>query len=484
MNGLVKQWLAGDGLKLSPPQRATHTHVIGQTGTGKSRTLESWVMQDVAAGHGLAVLDPHGDLYNNLVLRISALAQQRPELAERIVLMDPSNPTWTVGFNPLEPIYGIPLERLAWFLTDVILKIWKLDASSMPRMLRLITYSFLTLAEFGKTLVDLPRFLNDTAWRSALVARTTHREVAEYFRYEFPPKPNAAQQWITPVLNKIGPLIFDPDVRLMLGTKSTINFRRILDDKLILLVNLSKGILGEGNSALLGAFIVAHLQQAALSRANSRNRDIFFLYLDEFQNYTTDNIKDILSESRKYGLSLILAHQYLDQLGMDLRGAVLNTAGIIACFRVGYQDASTLAREIFPPGFLRETHPQMDMVRMMGQRIPLLQERSDVLKHEMLVHQLTSLRPREFWTKRRGPHAPVKQRALFMPELAVGKELYTARKQLVELSGQRFGRLKNEIRKELANGRPNHHTQSTPNESFPGDCGRGAYASTTYYEKI
>lgn len=467
MNGLVKQWLSGDGLKLSPTQRATHTHVIGQTGTGKSRTLESWVMQDVAAGHGLAVLDPHGDLYNHLVLRIGVLAQQRPELAERIVLIDPRDPVWTVGFNPLEPIQNIPLERLAWFLTDVIIKIWKLDSSSMPRMLRLITYSFLTLAEFGKSLVDLPRFLNDSSWRESLLARTTHREVADYFHHEFPTRENSVHQWITPVLNKIGPLIFDPDVRLMLGTKSTINFRRILDDKLILLVNLSKGILGEGNSALLGAFIVAHLQQAALSRANSRNRDLFFLYLDEFQNYTTDNIRDILSESRKYGLSLILAHQYLDQLAADLRGAVLNTAGTIACFRLGYQDASVMARELFPPNHLRETHHEFDMVRIAGHRLPMLQERTEALSHEALVNQLTQLRAREFWTKRRGPHRPVKQRALAMPEPLSSRELYAARRRLVELSGQRFGTLKSEVRKELA-----HSRNDTP------------YESATYYEPV
>lgn len=467
MNGLVKQWLTGDGMRLTPGQRSTHTHVIGETGTGKSRTLESWVMQDIVAGHGLAVLDPHGDLYNNLVLRISSLVLRSPALAERIVLMDASEPLWTVGFNPLEPIKGIFLERLAWFLTDVIIKIWKLDTSSMPRMLRLITYSFLTLAEFGLSLVDLPRFLNDTLWRESLISRTRYREVADYFHHEFPTKEGAVHQWITPVLNKIGPLIFDPDVRLMLGTKSTINFRKVLDEKLILLVNLSKGILGEGNSAILGAFIVAHLQQAALSRANSRKRDIFFLYLDEFQNYTTDNIKDILSESRKYGLSLILAHQYLDQLAIDLRGAVLNTPGIVASFRLGYEDASILAREIFPPGYLQETRQELDLVRMAGQRIPLFQERNEVLKHQALVNELTQLRSREFWTKQRGPHPPVKQRALFMPEPVLDKQLFEARRRLIEISGKRFGRLKAEVRKEMANGKPNSHTEST-----------------TYYEKI
>lgn len=466
MNGLIKNWLTGDGFKLSPAQRATHTHVIGQTGTGKSKTLESWVMQDVMAGHGLAVLDPHGDLYNNLVFRMGLVCQQHPELAQRVVLMDPSDPVWTVGFNPLEPIKNIELERLAGFLTDVIIKIWKLDTSSMPRMLRLITYSFQALAEAGKSLVDLPRFLNDAPWRDALLARTQYREVADYFLYEFPRKDSAVHQWITPVLNKIGPLIFDPDVRLMLGTKSTINFRRILDDKLILLVNLSKGILGEGSSALLGAFIVAHLQQAALSRADTRKREMFFLYLDEFQNYTTDNIKDILSESRKYGLSLTLAHQYLDQLAPDLRGAVLNTTGTVSCFRLGYQDANVMAHQLFPPNYLRETHRELEFARLVGHRMLTLQEHTEALNHAQLVNLLTQLRPREFWTKRRGPQGPVKQRALTMPD-PVGKDLHVARKRLIEISGQRFGRLKSDVRKELANG------QTDP-----------ATSTTTYYESL
>jgi hypothetical protein len=467
MNGLVRHWLTGSGLKLNVAERATHMHIVGQPGTGKSRLLESWAMQDIVAGHGVAVIDPHGDLYQHLVWRIAALLPRMPELAERVVLVNPNDPTWTVGFNPLQPVKGIALERLAWFLTDVIIKIWKLDTASMPRMLRLITYSFLTLAEFDLSLVDLPRFLFENEWRQSLVARTQYREVADYFRQEFPTKAGAVHQWVTPVLNKIGPLIFDPDVRLMLATRSTINFREILDRKLVLLVNLSKGILGEGNSALLGAFFVARLQQAALSRANSRHREHYFLYLDEFQNYTTDNIKDILSESRKYGLSLVLAHQYLDQLAVDLRMAVLNTAGTMVSFRVGYHDAHFIAPEIFPPGYLRESHQELEFARMARLPIPLFEEKQEPLEHEALVALLTQLRPREFWTKRRGSYAPMKQRALNMPEPEPGPQLYTARKQLIEASGQRFGKLKTTVREELNHARSNGNAQST-----------------TYYEKL
>lgn len=453
MRGLVQQWLIGSGMRLSAAQRAIHAHVIGQPGTGKSRMLESWIVQDIVAGHGVVVLDPHGDLYENLVFWIAMLIEYLPQLAARVILLDPNEPTWTVGFNPLQPIEGISLQRLAWFLTDVIMKIWKMDATSYPRMLRLITYSFQTLAEFGFNLLDLPRFLNDSDWRESLINRTAHGDARDYFRHEFPTKEGGIHQWVAPVLNKIGPLIFDPDVRLMLGSHSTINFRKILDDNSILLVNLSKGILGEGNSAMLGAFIVAHVQQAALSRANTRRRKQVFLYLDEFQNYTTDNIKDILSESRKYGLSLILAHQYLDQLTVDLRGAVMNTAGTMVCMRLGYHDASIIAREMFPPGALKETEHEIGFKKLAKFPVPFFEEKWEPLKHEALVTLLTQLRPREFWTKRRGPEPPVKQRTMNLPEIEPTPELVQARKELIALSGRRFGRLKAEVREELKNGR-------------------------------
>lgn len=465
MNDLTS-WMLGNGLKLTPADRATHTHVIGQTGMGKSRALESWAMQDILAGHGVAVIDPHGDLYQNLVLRLSGQIDRHPDLLERTILIDPADPVWTVGFNPLEPVPGIAPERLAWFLTDVIMKIWKIDATSVPRMLRLITYSFLTLSERRLSLVDLPRFLVDSAWREELIAQTTHPEVIDYFHHEFPAGKAAAHQWITPVLNKIGPLIFDPDVRLMLGTRSTINFREILDRKRVVLVNLAKGILGEGNSALLGAFIVAHLQQAALSRANTRHREPFFLYLDEFQNYTTINIKDILSESRKYALSLVLAHQYLDQVAMDLRDAVLNSTGTVVCFRLGYHDATGLARELFPPGHLKTWHQEINFTRVGGYAMPLFQERSEALGHEELVTQLTQLRAREFWTKVRGPLPPVKQRTLNMPTPVPDKELFAARKRLIDTAGNRFGKLKADVRRQVNDARPSNNR--------PG---------TTYYEK-
>ncbi|MBI3732801.1 MAG: hypothetical protein HY259_05005 [Chloroflexi bacterium] len=448
MNEPIQRWLRGDGLTLAPAQRVSHTYVIGQPGMGKSFALESWAMQDIRAGRGVGVIDVHGDLFRNLVSRLALLAQTDPSLAERVVIIDPSDPTWTVGFNPLEPIPGVSRARQAWFLTDAIVKIWQIDPSESPRMLRLLSHTFLALSEHHLSLVDLPPFLCDSVWRGQLLQRTRDPALASYFQHEFPRSESAIQQWTTPVLNKVGPLIFDPDVRLMLGARSTIHFRQILDHERILLVNLSKGLLSEGNSALLGAFLMAQLQQAALSRADSGLRRPFYLYLDEFQNYTTDHIKDVLSESRKYSLSLVLAHQYLDQLPDDLRGAVLNTTGTLACFRVGHADASVLAKEIFPLDFLSNARAD-PRLRGWGRFLsPLIGEDGRSGTAEALAALLTNLKERQFWAKRRGPHRPVKQRTLEMPVPSPSHVLAQARQQLRATAGTRYGMLKTEARKQ------------------------------------
>ena len=238
-----------------------------------------------------------------------------------------------------------------------------------------------------------------------------------YFEYEFPSSDAAVHQWVTPVLNKIGGLIFDPDMRLLFVGGSTINFRQILDRKLILLINLPKGILGEGASSLLGAFLVAHLQKATLSRADAYQRTPFYLYLDEFQDYTTDNVADILSESRKYALSLTMAHQYLDQLSSGLSSAVLNTAGTLVSFRVGYQDAKRLVKEIFPsPDFLHEQKFNIHLKQKGLLPFPVVRNRFDPLGWAGLALGLTQMRSREFWSRKRGSSYPTKQYTFDMPD--------------------------------------------------------------------
>lgn len=445
-----------DRLVLLPTDaRATHLHVIGQPGTGKSRALESWILQDIAAGHGVGVIDPHGELFDHLLSHLARMCQEQPTLVEQIVIINPLDKTWTVGFNPLEALTGFSSERLASFLADVVIKIWHVDQASSPRMIRLLLHTFLALTELGLGLTDLPEFITNTMWREQLLLKVRHPDVLRYFQHEFPKTSGGIQQWVTPVLNKIGSLLFDPDLKVIFTGKSTIHFRRILEENLVLLVNASKGHLSETNSALFAAFIVAHIQKAALSRPENQKRRPFYLYLDEFQNYTTDNIRDILSESRKYNLTLILAHQYLNQLSTDLLGAVLNTTGTLVSFRVGYQDAHVLAHELFPPEYLTRREWALHFLRVGRVPLPLPLPHKEPLHQAELIATLTSLANREFVVRRRGPYPPLKQRTLDMPAPHISDALYFAREELVRRSAQRYGRLKTEWENEPYAGSTN-----------------------------
>ena len=276
--------------------RATGQWVIGQPGVGKSKFMAQAIAQDILAGRGVGMIDPHGDLFVDVTHLLAAVLPSRPELAQRVIVVDPTDPKWTVGLNPLAAVPGLPHERMAQFLTDVVVKIWSIDPASAPRLIRLLMNTLLALMDLDLSLPDLPRFLLDSGFRERMLLALANESVRNYFSFEFPTSPGAAQQWVTPVLNRLGGLLFDPDIRLMLAGRATFDFREVLDRRLVLLVNLPKGTIGEGASALLGAFIVAQLQKAALGRADTDQREPFYLYLDEFQNYTTDNIQDILSE--------------------------------------------------------------------------------------------------------------------------------------------------------------------------------------------
>jgi len=447
---------------LKPSQRATHSYVIGQPGTGKSRALESWIRQDIAAGHGVGVIDPHGDLFNNLVCYLSS----KPAVWERVIIFDPCNPKWVTPFNPLEAMEGLSNQRLSLFLTDIMVKIWGIDSANAPRMVWLLTNTFLALSDLRLTLLDLQRFLLDSAYRESLLPRLHHEQVRSYFQYEFPSSQSAIHQWVTPVLNKIGALIFDPEIRLILASNSMINFRKILDQQMIFLANIPKGILGEGSSALLGAFLVAHIQKAALARADTYARKNFYLYLDEFQNYTTDNIKDILSESRKYGLCLTLANQYLEQISPNLKSAVLNTSGTIICFRVGYQDAYQLAKEIFPsPDFSSTSQNNLKIKRLGPYPYLTFEPNTEAPGWDGLAQILTRLPSREFWSKQRGHGSPAHHRTFNVPDPVYTNELKDRLGRLLDTSGNRYGRLKQDAQKEYTRRYQNYQSNGNDPES-------------------
>lgn len=442
---------------LTDSDRATHMYVIGGTGVGKSRQLLSMLLQDVSQGRGTGLIDPHTDLFEDALSYIAQWSEKHPEIADRVVILDPTSKDRIVGFNPLEPSFGILPERKAFFLSDTLVKVWRIDPLVAARMVRLLLYTFLALSELGLTIVEFPRFLRDVELRTALLKRIQNEDVREYFSLEFPKVHRDQTEWMQSSLNKVGTFAMDRDIRLIFGQqRSTINFREIMDGEKILLVNLAKGKLGHETSQLLGAFIVAQIQQAALARVDSLKRPPFYLYLDEFQNYTTDNIQEILAESRKYGLSLILAHQYLRQVPEMLRAAVLSTAGTLMAFRVGYEDGNILAREIFSPNIDAQRHRLWNLPFLPEFPLPLgdLEFRPLDTEWERYTLALTRLQNREFWVKRKGPYAPQKFRAYTIPRPERSDRIECLRRNLMERSGRRYGRPKAEVLDELLAERP------------------------------
>ena len=443
---MITKWIMGrDEIQLSSKDRSTHTYVIGQPGSGKSRAIESWVMQDIRAGRAVGVIDPHGDLYHNLLARLTAY----PLLWKKIVLFDPLDEKWVVGFNPLDAVADLPKERLAIYMTDIVIKVWKIQPENAPRMVWLLSNTFLALSSTGLSILDLPRFLSDSDFRMELMPKIRSEAVRNYFLNEFPQKQASAMQWAAPILNKLGNLIFDPQIRTIFTGKSTINIRHIMDSGMILLVHLPKGIMGEELSSLLAAFIVAMIQKAALSRTSTYTRQPFYLYLDEFQNYTTNNIKDILSESRKYSLSMTMAHQYLDQLSSDLRSAVLNTIGTVACFRVGYKDACTLVKEIFPsPEYIQSRGQDLRLRSVNNILLPMVIPKLQASNWEMLTRELVNLQMREFWFRKRGLNQPIKQYTFDMPDPILTAEIRRNIQMLRDCSGAKYARLRSGLKPE------------------------------------
>ena len=420
---LLARWFGKSRLVRAYPDQArnTSTWVIGQPGMGKSKFIESQIVQDIRQGRGVGLIDIHGDLFQNVLRHLAALTLKQPHLAKRVVIIDPTQPQWTASINPLEVVAGQTQERTALFLTDIVIKIWQINPNESPRLVWLLTNTFLALANRQLSLADFPRWLQDKEWRNQHVPLITQEAVRRYWSHEFPQSDKEIQQWIAPATNKLGSVVFDAEVRQVLTGRSAVTMREIMDQGLILLVHIPKGLLGEKSAHLIAAFIVAQIQKAALSRAAISDRRMYVVYLDEFQSYTTDYIQDVLAESRKYKLSLILAHQFLDQLSTDMRSAVLNTAGTIISFRVGYNDARTLVQEVFP-------RPDFPLARSLEKG-----------SWEKLALELANLQPREFWVRRRGPFAPVKQRTLDIADPPMTPDLTAAVQRLLEISGRLYG---------------------------------------------
>lgn len=322
--------------------RLFHMYAIGKTGTGKTTLLETLLRQDVVAGRGFALVDPHGDLVERVMASIpsSRLGHVRylnvPDLAQPF------------GYNPLKRVPTHAISLAASGVMEAFKKHWTDSwGVRMEHVLRNAIYALLELGDAA--LPDILRLLTEKAFRKTVIASVANEQVRafwekEYDQYSFRYRADS----IAPIQNKVGALLADPIMRRILTMpKKMLHFRRIMDRQEILLVNLARGAVGEDSAALLGSLLVTTIGLAAFSRANvaEDKRPGFFLYLDEFQNFTTLSVATMISELRKYHIGLVLANQHMSQLSEDVRDAVLGNVGTLLSFRVGPHDAALLSRE-------------------------------------------------------------------------------------------------------------------------------------------
>lgn len=327
--------------------RRGHMYVIGKTGTGKSTLLANMVISDIQNGNGLALIDPHGDLAEEVLHFIPK------ERIEDLIYFNAGDLEHPLAFNLLEKAEPEYHHLIASGFVSVFKKIWGPAGFWGPRLEHILRHAVLTLLEYpGSTPLDIPRLLTDKDFRKMALEKVTHQQVKDFWLFEFE-KYSAwmRSEAIAPILNKIGQLLTTIPIRNIVGQKKNgFNIREVMDGGKILIVNLAKGKIGEDSCALLGAMIITQIQLAALSRANisEKERRSFYCFVDEIHSFLTQSFGDILSEARKYGLHLVLAHQYIEQLEDNLKAAIFGNVGTLISFRVGAEDAKYLAREFYP----------------------------------------------------------------------------------------------------------------------------------------
>lgn len=335
-------------LSLSQPDRRRHIYVIGQTGSGKSTLLNNCILQDVLSGRGLAFIDPHGD---SAELIVDSIPKTR---IRDVVYLNPSDIDFPIGFNPLR---GVPIDLQATATANLVAafrSIWR-DFWG-PRMEHILSNTIAALMAYpdnlGISLLAIPKMLTDDRFRRRVLRHVSDPVVLAFWTEEFAAYNDRYRaEIISPILNKIGAFARNPAMRNILGqARNTFDLSYIMDNRKILVVNLSKGVLGEDMTNLLGSLLVCAIQQEAMKRASipEHKREDFHLYIDEFQNFTTDAFDSIVSEARKYRLSLCIAHQYLDQLSDKVRKAILGNVGNLVMFTLGGGDAEALAIESKP----------------------------------------------------------------------------------------------------------------------------------------
>lgn len=326
--------------------RRRHMYLLGKTGMGKTTLLENMVLEDILAGHGVGVVDPHGDFAEKLLKFIPS------NRINDVVYFNPADTEYPLGFNVLEAVNETHKHLVASGLMGVFKKIWP-DVWS-PRMEYILNNCILALLEYpGSTLLGINRLLVDKEFRKMVVSQLKDPVVKMFWVNEYALwEPKFRNEAIAPIQNKVGQFLSASIIRnIVAQVKSTINPRQIMDEGKILIMNLAKGRIGEDTSRLMGGMLITKIQLAAMERVDmpEADRRDFYLYVDEFQNFATQSFANILSEARKYRLNLIIAHQYIEQLDEEyVRPAVFGNVGTIICFRIGAKDGEFLENEFMP----------------------------------------------------------------------------------------------------------------------------------------
>ena len=338
--------------------RRKHVYIIGKTGVGKSKLIELLALADIREGKGCIIMDPHGDLAEEMLRYIP-----RERLYD-VTYFNPADTEYPMSFNPLEGVSSFEFKQniVAGFIA-IFKKLFSFTWNQ--RLEHVLRYTTLALLDVpNSTVLGITKMLSDTRYRQEVIAQIQDPLVKKFWTTEFSSwNEQFASEAITPIINKIGQFVANPIIRNIVGqSKSSIKLDEIINSEKILIANFSIGKLGEENSALLGAMFITRVWQAAVARASlpeSERKDTF-LYIDEFQNFATGAFSNILSEARKYKLNLTMAHQYMAQLPDEVRSTIFGNVGSIISFRVGGEDAVILEKE-YKPTFIAEDFMNLDM---------------------------------------------------------------------------------------------------------------------------
>ncbi len=378
--------------------RSRHVYIIGQTGAGKSGLLELFALSDIYHNQGFAIIDPHGDF---AVDNLRFIPQSR---IKDVVYFNPADTSFPLGFNPMEVLDPNLKSNTSSEIIGVLKRMF--GESWGPRLEYILRYTILALLDHpDTTMLDITRMLTDKKFRKEVLESCEDTVVLNFWNVEFASWNDKFQaEAVAPVLNKVGAFTANPIIRNIIGQpKSTFNIRQMMDEGKILIVNLSKGLIGEDNAGILGAFIVTKIQLAAMSRSdipNIEDRRPFYLYVDEFQNFATDSFATILSEARKYGLNLTVANQYISQMSDTVRDAVFGNVGSMISFRVSADDAPFLVKQ-FEPQFeatdLLQMHNRNFIINMVigGEKTPAFSATTLALPtatHDYLEHIVANSR--------------------------------------------------------------------------------------------